>query len=452
MRTLLLAATAGVVGVAFPASASIPVTGDPVLYWNDVLLDAVRTAGTPPPIAARAMAMMNVAVHDAVNAASGYKSESYLTAPRNAGSSPRAAAAMAAHNVLVSLFPTQVATFDAALSDSLAIAPDARSEAAGRACATAVMKDRAADGWNAVVSYTASGLPGRWAPTPPGFQSLPALPQWPDVSPWVMDLGADVRPPPPPALGSTEYLDAYEEVKALGELESALRTPDQTEIALYWADGAGTSTPPGHWLSIATDVSQAKTLSTLENAQLFALLSVAMADAGIASWDAKYDYDFWRPVTGIRLADFDGNDATIADPTWTPLINTPPFPSYVSGHSTFSAAAGSVLALTFGDDYAFCSAQEGVSDPISRCWTSFSEAVHEAGRSRVYGGIHWGFDDVWGEDMGRRIGERAFENLFLDVPEPGLTGLLGLGVCLMLAARRRQTLKRKCMTSPSLTT
>jgi hypothetical protein len=429
-------------GASAANATTVAVDGDPVLYWNEILLNAIRTAGTPPPVAARGMAIVNVAIHDAINSTSGRRSTAYLMAIRSGGNDTRAAAATAAHAVLSALYPAQQATFDAALAASLALSPGGysktRSKATGAAIAAAVLAHRAGDGWDAVVPYTPGGEPGDWRPTPPGFVSPPALPQWPAVTPWVMAGGADFRPPPPHALGSADYAEAYNEVMALGAIDSAVRTADETEIAFYWADGAGTATPPGHWLAIATDVSLARGLSTLDNAQLFALMSVAMADAAIAAWDAKYVHDFWRPVTGIELGDFDGNDATVGDPGWMPLITTPPFPAYVSGHSSFSAAAGRVMALSLGDDTEFCSPQEGVPVPITRCWSSFSEAVAEAGRSRIYGGIHWAFDDVWGRDIGGSIGDLAFRDHFRDIPEPPVLMLFGLGIAAILNRRRKR--------------
>ena len=167
----------------------------------------------------------------------------------------------------------------------------------------------------------------------------PLLPQWPNVTPFAMTSGSQFRPAAPPALDSAEYAANVDEVMRLGGLNSTTRTADQTAIALFWADGGGTFTPPGHWNQIAADVSLERGNTLAERARLFALLNIALADAGISAWDAKYAFDLWRPIDAIRRGDTDGNDATIADPTWTPLLKTPPFPTYTSGHSTFSGAA-----------------------------------------------------------------------------------------------------------------
>lgn len=313
---LLLGAASGCTGAVH--AAVITAADDPVLYWNDVLLDAVRADGPAPPVAARSMALVGVAMHDAVNTAAGAGQTNYLSSIDLPPGNARAAASVAARDVLASLYPSQTPTFDAALAASLALVPDgpakSRGVSLGAAAAAASIAQRQNDGSDAVVGRAPSGQPGFWQPTPPAFAE-PLLPQWPSVDPWVMASGSAYRPPAPPTLGSEAYAAAYNEVKSLGAAASAARTAEQTEIALYWADGAGTATPPGHWLSIASDVSAARGLSTVENASLFGLLAVSMADVAIVAWDAKYAYDLWRPVTAIRRVDEDGNASTEADPT-----------------------------------------------------------------------------------------------------------------------------------------
>lgn len=247
------------------------------------------------------------------------------------------------------------------------------------------------------------------------------LPQWPRVAPFVMNSPDQFRPAAPPELTSAEYAGAVDEVQRLGGFDSSERTPEQTAIALFWADGGGTFTPPGHWNQIAADVALARGESLAENARLFALLNIALGDAGIAAWDAKYAYDLWRPIHAIHGADTDGNAATVADPTWTPLLKTPPFPSYTSGHSTFSGAASTVLAAIFGDHVHFASQADGhngftqrplaESQVARRSFDSFTEAAEEAGRSRIYGGIHFEFDNQAGLLAGRAIGSRVTESL-----------------------------------------
>lgn len=210
---------------------------------------------------------------------------------------------------------------------------------------------------------------------------------------------------------------------SLGSVNSTTRTPDQTQIALFWADGAGTATPAGHWNRIATDVLLDRSASLLENARTMTLLNLAMADAGIASWDAKYYCDLWRPIDAIRKADQDGNESTVADPTWIPLLKTPPFPSYTSGHSTFSGAAASVLTALLGDNVTFTSSIDPQNAPsqrplaegqhFSRQFTNFNQAAAEAGMSRICGGIHFGLDKTAGQNQGAQVGELVFQYMLI---------------------------------------
>ena len=216
------------------------------------------------------------------------------------------------------------------------------------------------------------------------------------------------RPPGPPSLDSSKWAADYNEVKALGAAVGSTRTPDQTEIAQFWADGAGTETPPGHWNHIAQDVGAAQGNTLEQNARLFALLNIAMADAGICAWDAKYTYHNWRPVTAIRNGDTDGNPATEPDPGWSSFIVTPPFPDYVSGHSTFSSAAATVLALFYGTDAISFQTGSDFLPGVVRSFSSFSAAANEAADSRVYGGIHFRFASDDGLAAGLSIGEWTF--------------------------------------------
>ena len=236
-------------------------------------------------------------------------------------------------------------------------------------------------------------------------------PQWGGVTPFGIQSIAPYMPPGPPALDSQQYADDLNLTEELGGVNSTMRTQDETESAQYWADASGTMTPPGHWNQIAQDVSLRKGLSLAENAQLFFVLNVAVADAGIVCWDAKYTYDFWRPVTAIRNADQDGNPNTTADPNWTPLWPTPAFPEYTSGHSTFSGAASTVLAGFFGTDKVSFSDAGDPSQPYTRSFTSFSQAADEAGMSRIYGGIHFMSANLDGLASGRAIGQYVANHL-----------------------------------------
>lgn len=387
---------------------------DAVLDWNATLLNAIATDKTAPPLAARNMAMVHGAIYAGVYLINQIHSTDYLDTVAPSGVSRRAAVAAAAHRILVNLYLDQTPTFNTQLASSLAEVPDGQSEhygiVLGRFVADLVLAWRSTDGSSNMVSYTPGEDPGDWQPTPPGF--LPAvLPQWANVRPFVITSGSQFRPQGPPALDSAEYAAEFDQVKRLGSLNSSTRTVEQTEIAQFWADGAGTFTPPGHWNLIAERVALAQENTLSENARLFALLNIAEADAGIASWDAKYNYNFWRPVTAIQQADTDGNPDTAADPSWTPLLITPPFPEYTSGHSTFSGAADAVLTSFFGN-ISFTSTSVGLPGVI-RSFDSFTEAANEAGISRIYGGIHFQSANEDGLAMGRAVGSYISQNFLV---------------------------------------
>jgi len=414
-------------GLAGPARADV------VIDWDNVLRNAVRTDKTPPPKASRAMAAVHVAIFDAVNGLLGGFTPYHVTATAPAGASPEAAAAAAAHKVLAALFPAQQATFDAALTTSLAAIPNGAAKAAGvswgESVAAQILALRANDHSADVVTYSAPTGASWWIPTPPAFAAA-LLPNWPTVTPWCMTSGSQFRLGGPPSPVSAKYTAAFREVKLLGRSDSTERTAEQTQIALFWADGPGTATPPGHWLVIAQGVSQQHHLSLLENARLFALLSLTVADAAIVSWDHKYYYNDWRPVTGIQHADTDGNPKTAADPSWTPLITTPPFPSYSSGHSTFSGSSSKILELFFGSDsFSFTTTSDGLAD-VQRSFTSFSQAAEEAGQSRIYGGIHWQFDNQGGLASGRTLAQHVFFNFLTPVVSPSTCKADAATLCL----------------------
>ena len=384
------------------------------------------------------MAMVHGAVYDAVNSVDRTHAPYRVLVDAPAGASREAAAAAAAHRALTSLYPSRAAVFDARFAaslDSLGGGSDVTAGVnLGRAAADQMIAWRTNDGATDVVPYAPGTAPGQWRPTPPAH--APALlPNWPDVTPFAISSGSQFRTAGPPVLGGAEYAADYNEVKLLGSMSSAIRTAEQTETARFWADGAGTETPPGHWNSIARSVASAKGTSLSENARLFALLNIAAADAAIVSWDSKYEYGFWRPVTAIREGDADGNAATLADLGWTPLLVTPPFPENTSGHSTFSGAASTVLAEFFGtDDVSFITGSDGLPG-VYRSFDGFSDAADEAGRSRIYGGIHFEFSNEQGLAAGRDLGHYVSTNYFTAVPEPSCLPLLG--VALLFAARRR---------------
>jgi membrane-associated phospholipid phosphatase len=386
---------------------------DVVFRWNEMILTAIKTDRTPPPMAARNLAIIHAAIYDAVNSIYRTHRAYHVDAKPRGETSAEAAAAVAAHRVLVVLYPRQVERFDEALDESLDSIPEGPAKengiALGQDVAEQILAWRRTDGYSLRVAHSPRRIVGAWQPTSPGYRPA-LLPQWPRLTCFAMRNGAQFRPADPPALTSAAYTDSFQEAKSLGAAASTTRTPEQTEIALFWADGDGTTTPPGHWNRIARSVAVARGNSLADNARLLALLNIALADAAIVSWDCKFKYDFWRPISAIRNADLTGNPDTIADPEWTPLIRTPPFPSYTSGHSTFSSAAAAVLAYFFGsDDVRFTSTSEGLPG-VTRSFSSFSAAAAEAGMSRIYGGIHWSFDNTAGLASGRDLGIFVSQN------------------------------------------
>ena len=410
--------------------------GSVVAEWNATILNEVRklsqvTANewtppqavqTKPPGIARNLAMIYTAMFDAVNSISGGY-DSFLTSlPSNNAANAVAAATAAAHRVASSLYSDaeSVLAFDATFNESLKLLPDneARRQGLelGRSVADAMLARRANDGSSVTLHPQFGSSPGEWKPLAPVFEAV--LPQWPNVSPFVAAAsGFPVEPPP--ALTSSAYAQAVDEVMRLGSINSTQRTSDQTEIAKFWADGSGTASPPGHWNQITSDVLATKQMSLIEELRTMALVNIAMADSGIASWKAKYDHNLWRPIDAIRGADVDSNPATNLDSNWTPLINTPPFPAYVSGHSTFSSAASAVLTSLFGPNVSFASQADTAAgwlpvaaerSPKVRTFNSFGQAAEEAGLSRIYGGIHFNFDNTEGAELGSGIGSYVVNN------------------------------------------
>jgi len=432
MRVSHALISAGLLLGAVPATAEITIADDPVLFWNDL---AIKSIALSPPAQARAIAMMNTAVYDAVNRARNGHGTYYNQGVSAPGGNVRAAAAQAAHDVLVAVNPSKAADYDSALASSLAqignSAAKSNGIATGAAYASAMLAARSNDGSTAVVNYVPGSLPGQWRPTPPAYGPA-AVPQWGGVTPFLMTSGSQFRPGPPPALDSAEYLAAYNEVKEIGSANSMTRSADQTLSALFWDQSNGTT-----WIRIGVDVIADDGLSTFGNAQVMAKLSTAVADSLIAGFDAKYAYNFWRPVTAIREGDMDGIAGTIGDPNWTPLFGTPAHPSYVSTHSMQSGAASTVL-LSLVQDQAFCN----TIGPDMRCFSGIGEAAQDAANSRLWGGIHFRFDNEIGLATGQAIGQWALkQSAFNAVPEPASWALMITGFGLTGGVLRRRAVR-----------
>jgi len=397
-RGLIFIVCIGAINLA--SSIGRPAKGDVVTDWNNAALDAIRTGRTPPPIASRSLAILHVSIYDAVNGIA-RTNEPYLvqsSAPSSA--SREAAASAAAHKALVNLFPAAASSFDALHAAILAGIPNGPQKTAGivwgEFVANQILAARANDGSDAIVPPPGGSGPGVWVPTPPAFAPY-LLPQWGFVVPFGMSSSSQFRPPGPPSLDSEQYAADYNEVKALGATVGSTRTEEQSQIALFWADGAGTETPPGHWNSIAQIIAAGQGNTLEENARLFALLNIAMADAAICAWDAKYTFHFWRPVTAIAFAE--------PNLMWASFIVTPPFPDYVSGHSTFSGAAATVLPFFYGtEDLPFTTGSDFLPG-VTRSFSTCLDAAEEAALSRLYGGIHFRSANEDGLQAGISIGE-----------------------------------------------
>jgi hypothetical protein len=300
---------------------------------------------------------------------------------------------------------------------SLAAIPDGPAKDAGidvgEEAAALMLPLRADDGWNAVVPYTPGTSPGFWRPTPTAFAPA-AFTQWGQVTPFGLESGSQFRLPPPPALDSVAYTKAYDEVKLVGRFDSPFRPQDRTNVALFYA----ATTPVQLFNSAARQVSAAQGATLSQNARIFALLGMAIADASIAIFDTKYHYNFWRPVTAIRNADLDGNDDTDPDPDWLPLIATPAFPGYASAHGTLSGAARAVLERAFGKNGHAITLTNPALPTIVLHYTAWDQITDDISDARVYGGIHFRFDQDAGAFQGRKVGKYILRN-YLRSPEDG---------------------------------
>ncbi|MBK8039591.1 MAG: vanadium-dependent haloperoxidase [Verrucomicrobiaceae bacterium] len=448
-----------------------PTKADVIFDWNNLMRQTFAAEGSSatPPCNSRTMGMLGGAMYDAVNSINRTHS-SYLGYfnPSSSGSGidTTAAAATAAYHTLTSIYTdlygagnSYQTAFDNLYASQMAgiSGGDAKTRGMeiGSAAVQAMITFRTNDGKDAVSPYTPQplGTVGRWQPGSgagawgSGSGAF-VKPQWSEMTPFLMNSSEQFRPGGPNGYGpndyaawvqSAAYTNEFNLVKSIGGSTSSTRTADQTVIAYFWVDGPGTASPPGHWNRIAQSISASAGLSVEENARLFALLNLAEADTGIASWEAKVYFDSWRPDLAINTANTDGNPLTIEDAAWTPLIPTPSFGAYTSGHSAFSMTGATILAEFFGtDNIAFTTDSESPFLPVgyTRSYSSFSEAAEEAGMSRIYGGIHWMSDNLDGSALGAQVANYAIDNFFQPVPEPSSLLLFGAGG-LLLARRRR---------------
>lgn len=389
---------------------------DVILQWNRVLLDTVRTPGQHPAtvMQVRSYAIMHAAMFDAVNSIDGKYTPYLIEVPGTENASIEAAAAQAAHDVLVGLYPTRKAIFDAELASSLVGIEENRAQQGirvGQIVAERILTARANDGWS--VTPPAFSLPataGNWQPTPPA-NSPATFTHYPSVMPFGIKSPNQFLPNAPPAMTSEQYAADLEEVKQLGAANSAIRTADQTKVAQLWAN---VNTPTNFlfvWNNVARTVSTSRNTPTVEKARLFALINIALHDALQVTFTSKFHYGLWRPVTAIRRADEDGNANTIADPSWSSLIPAPPYPSYAGNMAAIGTSQATILALFFGrDDIRFQHTWEGAGG-ATRSYAGFNAMANEQERARVYGGIHFTFDNVAGQSVGRNVANYVFQNV-----------------------------------------
>jgi hypothetical protein len=395
------------------ADALVAGAPDPVLAWNAITIQLIAPPGgvaKPGTLGFVDEAIVHTAIYDAVEAIH-LRYAAFASRPAIRGpASAYAAVASAGHEALVALYPASKAGLDAALATSLAYVRDGRAKdngvAIGKEAADAVLALRANDGRNAGGTFTTSGGVGVWVPTPPGF--LPALTPWVRfITPWTMTSPSQFRPGPPPSLESELWIRDYKETKALGAKVGSTRTPEQTDIGLFWSDNPELQVDR-YWRRIAID----QGLSLEENARFFAMLTVARTDATIGCWDAKFQYAFWRPVTAIRAGG--GNPALTADPSWESNAITPNHPEYPAAHGCASSASAHTLQAFFGTDdlhFSVDSTVAGLTTPV-RTYERFSDLLEEVKQARVYGGMHYRNSTEQGALLGQRVVQHMLRHYF----------------------------------------
>jgi hypothetical protein len=361
---------------------------------------ASRHPGTPPAV--RIMAIVQASVFESVNAITGRYAPLRAKIAAAPGASVESAVAAATRASLSKLMPTQQAAIDADYQAALRPLPDGPAKtdgiAVGEQAAASILAWRADDGVALPDTYRPAAPAGVYVPT-----LLPAVPNWGKRKPWVLTGGEQFRPGPPPSLTSQTWARDYNEIKAIGSKNSTQRTPEQTALAKFWE-----ATAPAVYWPVARSVTAAPGRDLTENARVLAVAGMAMDDALIAVFDAKYTYNLWRPITAIRNGDLDGNDATERDSGWAPFIDTPMHPEYPCAHCIVSASLGAVLAAEIGaGPTPKLSSTSSMAPGAVRTWTSVADFTKEVAEARIYDGVHYRFSTEVGSAMGTKIGELA---------------------------------------------
>lgn len=390
------------IATAIVAAFALPARADAILDWNTRSASFVADAkmGTPPAI--RGMAIVQCAAFDAANAIADRYPAGPTQPPASPGASIDAAIAAAHRGTLAKLMPAQAAAIEAAYQAAIAAIPDGPAKAAGietgEKAAAAVLAARAPDAALPPESYRPHAPAGRYVPT-----ATPAVPAWSARKPWLMASAAQFRPEGPPSFASERWARDYEEVKDFGARSSAVRTAEQTDVARFWEYSL-----PAIYHGVARSVARQPGRDVVENARLLASVSVAMDDALIAVFEAKYHYDFWRPATAIRNGDIDGNRATARDAAWSSYLDAPMHPEYPSGHAILAAAVGTVIRAENGTKpLPVLETASPTAKGATRRWNSVDAFVQEVVDARVWAGIHYRFTGEASIEMGRRIGELA---------------------------------------------
>jgi hypothetical protein len=420
-RLVAIAALSALVFLALLGTAT-PAHADAVTTWNAITLRAV-TAGRPGPQGILDIALVQAAVHDAVQAIE-RRYEPYYAAIPEASGTPAAAVAAAAHAVLVGLYPSQQGALDTdyeAFLSANGLQEDPGIAAGEQAAVALVTQYRAAPS-PPLPPYVGGTEPGQWRPTPSYIGSPPPPPApmamlyLAFTVPYTLERPSQFRPQPPPPMVSETYRRDYDEARLYGARFGSLRTAEQTDLAHFWTDN-----PMSQWNRALREIAAAHVGDVGDNARLFALVNLAMADSLIACWDGKYHFSFWRPVTAIQEGDADGNARTDGDPSWQPLINTPPYPDYASGLNSVTGAATAMLASFFGSDELTFTVTSVAPLAVqkSRTYTRFSAAAQDAVDARILLGIHFRFADDEARRQGSRVAHWTFTNFLRPLPGSG---------------------------------